>query len=344
MTPRERMNRAIEFGRPDRLPRMHSFWPGTQKRDPEGIDRIRTAYPDDMENWFTRTVWSPDNPFYRVGKYTDAWGCVWTNETWGVQGACFVHPLADWGDWPAYALPPCNGPAKARAVADEISEFGHDHYVIAGSPVPLFQKMINLRGFDELMIDLATEDPAFFILRDAMFEWFLESLEPVLHCECDGVFLADDWGTQTALMTSPDVFRRLFKPIYGEIFSRIRGAGKHVHFHSDGYVLDIVPDLVELGAHVINIEHPLMGERELGALAGGKVCFRTNVDSQHLLPFETPAQVRANVRDVVRHLATPEGGIIAYGECAPDVPLENYRAMLEAFQEEWPGKAAAPPG
>jgi uroporphyrinogen-III decarboxylase len=51
------------------------------------------------------------------------------------------------------------------------------------------------------------------------------------------------------------------------------------------------------------------------------------------MPFGTPAEVRAHVREVFAHLGTPAGGIIACGEISPDTPLENIRAMYQAFQD-----------
>ena len=68
----------------------------------------------------------------------------------------------------------------------------------------------------------------------------------------------------------------------------------------------------------------------------GRICFRTDIDRQNVLPFVTPAEVKAYVFRLFHDLGTPDGGIVACGEIAEDVPLENIRAMYEAFLEfEW---------
>jgi len=50
-------------------------------------------------------------------------------------------------------------------------------------------------------------------------------------------------------------------------------------------------------------------------------------------PFGSPAEVKEEVQRVFEACGTPDGGIIACGEVAPEVPLENIRAMYEAFRE-----------
>ena len=64
-----------------------------------------------------------------------------------------------------------------------------------------------------------------------------------------------------------------------------------------------------------------------------KVAFRTDIDRQQVLPFGSPAEVKEEVHRTFAACGTSTGGIIACGEIAPDVPLENIRAMYEAFAE-----------
>jgi len=336
MNSRERMIRSIEFQRPDRLPRMNSVWPKTRHLLGKAVDDLLAEFPDDTGNWFNRKVWNPDNPAYQPGDCTDAWGSVWHNTDDQHMGACFYHPLADWSNWSTYKLPPPNGDEEAEHIRNEIATMGHEHYVLSRAPVPIFQRMISIRGFDNVMVDLATGAKEGKLLLAALMEYQMEGLKAILRSQCDGVHVSDDWGSQTSLMISPELWRRIFKPVYARVFAAIHSAGKHVFWHSDGHTLAIIPDLIEIGVNVINVEHPLMGEHNVGAVARGCVCFRTYIDGQHVLPHGTPADVRVNVREVVHHLSNSAGGIIAYGELAPDVPLANWRAMMEAFLEFWP--------
>jgi len=65
----------------------------------------------------------------------------------------------------------------------------------------------------------------------------------------------------------------------------------------------------------------------------GHLCFRTDIDRQHVLPFGRPEDVKRHVHDPLEALGTPNGGIVASGELSFDVPLANIEAMYEAFLE-----------
>jgi hypothetical protein len=75
-----------------------------------------------------------------------------------------------------------------------------------------------------------------------------------------------------------------------------------------------------------------MDRDELRAYAG-RMCFRTDIDRQRVLPYVSPPEVKAYVDELFHDLGTREGGIVACGEISEDVPLENIRAMYEAFLE-----------
>ncbi len=65
-----------------------------------------------------------------------------------------------------------------------------------------------------------------------------------------------------------------------------------------------------------------------------RVAFRTDIDSQHVLPFGSPAEVRSEeVHRTFDACGSSKGGIIACGGIGPAVPLENVRTLYEAFHE-----------
>jgi uroporphyrinogen decarboxylase len=105
-----------------------------------------------------------------------------------------------------------------------------------------------------------------------------------------------------------------------------------VWFHSDGMIADIIPDLIELGVDVLNCQLGLFDREFLQGLAG-KICFRTDIDRQTLLPYASPREVKQYIFDLFHDIGTPEGGIVACGEISEDVPLDNIKAMYDAFVE-----------
>ena len=159
----------------------------------------------------------------------------------------------------------------------------------------------------------------------------------------DGLELADDWGHQHGLMLNPKTWRRIFKPCLAEMFKRVRDAGKAVWYHTDGHVNEILPDLIEIGADVINCQVKVVGHEWIAANVRGKVAIRTDIDCQRVLPFGSPAEVKEEVHRTFEACGTSNGGVVACGEVGPDVPLENIRALYEAFVEygTYPGRGVA---
>ncbi len=186
---------------------------------------------------------------------------------------------------------------------------------------------------ENFLVDIARESPEFYRLLDDMLAFNLAWLDNWIALDYEGLHFADDWGEQTRLMIKPDTWRRVFKPRYAEMFKKVRDAGMHVWYHTDGHANDILPDLVEIGVNVINCQVAAVGHDWIAENLRGEVAFRTDIDRQYVMPFGSPAEVKEEVHRTFEACGGPEGGIIACGEIAPDVPLENIRAMYEAFLE-----------
>jgi uroporphyrinogen-III decarboxylase len=190
--------------------------------------------------------------------------------------------------------------------------------------------MYYLHGFQATNEDMLLQPDLCARLRDLILEVILRRLNRLAELDgLDGVHFRDDWGTQRALLISPRRWRSFFKPAYRRMFDVVRRSGKHVWFHSDGVIDQIIPDLIQLGAHVLNPQCNCMPRHRLRRLIAGKVCLLGDLDRQWTLPYGRPADVRAAVRADVDTYSSPQGGLIARGEIAGDVPLENVEAMLD---------------
>ena len=205
-------------------------------------------------------------------------------------------------------------------------------YYARGGWLTFFEKLQQLHGFEATLEDLAMREPMIYRLRDDLLRFNLAWLDRWLAEDYQGVQFADDWGAQANMLVSPSMWRSFFKPVYAEMMGKVKKAGRHVWFHSDGYILPIIPDLIELGVDVLNCQSAVMGLDNLKQFAG-ELCFRTDIDRQHVLPFGRPEDVKRHVHEVFEALGTPRGGIVACGELSYDVPLANIEAMYEAFVE-----------
>ena len=108
-------------------------------------------------------------------------------------------------------------------------------------------------------MDLATQSPELTKLIDKIHQFFLEELNRWAQTDVDALFIMDDWGSQQSLLISPATWREVFKPLYKDYVSIAHSHNKKIFMHSDGYIVDIIPDLIELGIDAINSQIFCMG-------------------------------------------------------------------------------------
>jgi uroporphyrinogen decarboxylase len=332
---RERVFRAIEFRRPDRLPISHAVLPAAQIKYGRALDEILEEFREDF-GW----DYLPDlpvaefSPQYRQGLNRDDFGTVWRVEWTGICGIPVEWPIPDLERLAEYRWPSpfAAGPPAARHYGGHLA--GSDgRWYARGGWITYFEQLQQLRGMEAALMDVAAETPAFIRLLDDLLAFNLNWIDRWIALAYDGIHFGDDWGTQRSLLIRPAVWRRLFKPRYAEMFSRVKAAGKHVWFHSDGFVNDILGDLAEIGVDVVNFQVGVVGFDWTARHVRGRIAVRTDIDRQSVLPFGSPEQVREEVGRTFEACGTAEGGIIACGEVGPDVPLANIRAMYEAFRD-----------
>jgi uroporphyrinogen decarboxylase len=102
--------------------------------------------------------------------------------------------------------------------------------------------------------------------------------------------------------------------------------------------VEYIPDLVDNGIHILNPVQITAHDMEPASLKerfGEKVVFwGGGIDSQHVLPFATPEEVKSNVKRNMEAFK-PGGGYVFNNvhNIQADVPPENILAMYEAAYE-----------
>ena len=107
MNSRERVSKAIHFGKPDRPPIQHAILPCAQYQYGEALKKIIDAVHEDF-GWHLL----PDlpigklPPLYKKGTNMDDFGTVWLVEENGRCGIPKEYPIAeDWSNYKDYTLP-----------------------------------------------------------------------------------------------------------------------------------------------------------------------------------------------------------------------------------------------
>ena len=326
------MIKAVEYGSPDRVPNGCYALPASYNKHHGKLEKIFHRYPSDFHQFVTSwTTVASDSIPYRAGINTDPWGVTWRNLNPGIFGHVVEHPLADLERLEGYEPPDPSQLVDFREVERSIRLNNHDHYVL-GDSENFFERLHFLHGFEDTLIDLVRGKKELLRLIDLLFDIKMRFIERWLELDIDGIYFLDDWGTMQGLMINPVLWRRVFKPLYKEMFDKVHRSGRHVFLHSDGYVLDIILDLIEIGVDALNIQVKLMGIELLGERFAGKLCILADIDRQHILPFGSTGEVEEYVRHIIQALGSSSGGLISWGEVGPDVPLLNVDAMFSAFE------------
>ena len=142
----------------------------------------------------------------------------------------------------------------------------------------------------------------------------------------------DDLGMQRSLPISPQKWRKYLKPCFAELYGRCRDAGHWVYMHTDGHVVEIIPDLIECGVKVLNLQVGANGFDSLAETCKGKICVHLDLDRQQF-PFFTADDINDHVREAVERLGSPNGGLWLQAEIGPDVPLRNVETLCIALEK-----------
>ena len=345
MTARERVLAAIEFTGPDRCPVHHYIFPGGIWRHGQKLLDLTEKYPDDFGNVCIKRNIQPQEEGQDaedVVEWTDVWGTVWRRLRGYTSGEVLRPAIPDWDAWKTYELPPPPDERHYEQFAADVKR-RHPEEFVTGSFGGFFQLMQAMREPTNFYVDLAEDHEGLHELADALVERNLYSTERYLKAGVDCMSIGDDLGGQDRMLIHPEVWRRFFKPRYAKMFQMARDAGVHVWFHCDGWILEIIEDLIEIGVTVLNPQHPCMGTRRIGEICGGRICIRTDIDRQWVIPYGTPEDCVEAVKEAIEVFGNFNGGVILHGEVGQEVPCENIEAMYAACYEygkyplEWLG-------
>jgi hypothetical protein len=168
----------------------------------------------------------------------------------------------------------------------------------------------------------------------------LARIHQVVGERVDAVFVTGtDFGTQRGPFISRQVYRDLYMPFHKAVNDWIhRHTNWKTFIHSCGSVAALIPDFIEAGFDILNpvqVSAADMDPQQLKTRFGDRITFwGGGVDTQHLLPFGTPDQVRAQVRERIRIFGRGGGFVFnTIHNVQARVPAENLLALYEAVRE-----------
>ncbi len=343
MTPRENLLRAVRFERPERIPTFFyvneacwNHYPREMLR--EWIADHPLLFPDFQSAAGAAVpAYAPNQRADRP--YVDDWGCVWETAVDGITGTVTGHPLESWDAWDEWTPPDPAVRSGFGPVDWEEIRAGFDRDRAEGR-LPrgslrhghTFLLLCDLRGYENLIFDMADGDPRLGRLIERIEAFNLETVERFLKCGAEWIGYPEDLGMQRGPMLSPEHFRRYIRPSYERLMAPAREAGAVIHMHSDGDIRELADDLVEGGVEVINVQDLVNGIDWIAERFAGRICIDIDIDRQEITPRGTPEAVDALIREEVERLGSREGGLMMTYGLYPGVPPENVRAVMDAME------------
>jgi uroporphyrinogen decarboxylase len=357
---RDRVLTALNHQEPDRCPMQVSFTPEFAARleadlrlgghgihNPHGggnTYELERFLDEDM--LLTSVGWV--NGYYQDGyqgvdSYRDEWGVTWKTIEYqtrfgaGKYTEPHGHPLADDAALEAYTPPDPSRPELYADAKRTLRAFQDEYWIVGVTPTTIFESAWALRGYEQLMIDMASDPARANCVLDFPFHYHKAVTQTLVRMGVDMIWLGDDVGAQTSMLISPKMWRTYLKPRMAELIASLREINPRIKiaYHTDGVVYPIIPELIEIGIDVLNPIQPLaMDPVKLKNEYGDALCFWGSMDIQRTLPYGTPEGVAQEVR--LRLDTIGRGGGLIIGpthNLQLDTPLENFWAMINTIKQ-----------
>lgn len=307
----------------------------------------RGVFPLTSHNWDVYSKLKDEGNYF---VYFDEWGFTHHFPKKGYWFSLVKHSMDkidfdNEGIIENYPWPDAGNKQRFAGMREKAIQFRNQDKIVMtkGLCAGLFEMHQRVRGMENAMLDPflfpVNSDKLVGKLADLKIE-FWDSLLDEIGDVVDIVGEGDDYGTQQSQLISPDQFREYYKPHFTRLLKFIRGKAPNVKllFHSCGNVRPIIPDMIEMGVDLLNPVHitatgmePVQLKKDFGK---DIVFWGGGVDTQHILPVGTPAQVKEDVKRNIEALA-PGGGFVfcTVHNIQAEVPPQNIMAMIEALRE-----------
>lgn len=347
MKPRERFLTALEHGVPDAIPiydmgvdeelvlrimgaREYSLELGVKCLRWLGLDAV-TAWPET----FPVTHFKDEKG--RRG-YVDEWGrkriVTEDGTVWYAGGV-----IATREDFESWAWPDPNVPERYVNVK-RVLELSGDMAVVGFVGGPLERAALG-RSHERFLADVHA-DPSFVVdhMRKVCDYW-IEVGKIEVELGVDALVLADDYAYKTGPFFSPETFKRLVLPLLKREVSAFKKLGVRVIHHSDGYIVPLLPLLIEAGVDAVHSLEPAAGV-DIGWVKekyGDRLVLVGNIDCDTLLPSAPPHEVGRVVGETIAKAGRDGGYILSSSNSLHKAcRVENVLAMvLEAKKWRYEG-------
>ncbi|MBM7582139.1 uroporphyrinogen decarboxylase [Caldicoprobacter guelmensis] len=202
----------------------------------------------------------------------------------------------------------------------------------------IYETAWQIRGYEQFLMDMILNPEICEFILDKICERNMKVAQAAARAGVDWLTIGDDVANERTLMFSIEHWRRFMKPRWAKVIKAAKDIKPdiQVDYHSDGNIMDIIPELIEIGVTILNpIQPECMDPIEVKRKYGKHLVLKGTVGTQSTMPFGTPDEVKRVVRERKRTLGY-DGALILEPThvLEPDVPIENVIAFVEACKEK----------
>ncbi len=343
MTPRQRVLAVFEGQLPDRVPMWcgssQEFWAKCKsqlKLDDEGL---RERFHDDFRRVLARYA----GPEIALKHPQAASRTVFGVERHGMgYGQPLAHPLAGatLEQVHQYAWPDPQW-MDVSHIRPEARAWAGKYAILGGDWSPFFHDAIDLMGMEGLYLGMYDHPEAVDAMMTHIVDYYAAVSRRIFEAAADAIdifFIANDLGSMTGPLLSPDMFERFILPHTRRLIELGHEYGLYVQMHCCGGFAELIPMLVDAGLDALHSVQPScrgMDLRKLKADFGDRIVFNGAIDSHRVLIDGTPETVIRDTREVL-DIMMGGGGFIAgasHDTILEETPVENVLAMFDTIED-----------
>lgn len=268
-------------------------------------------------------------------------------DNWGVHRRYIEHESGGYWDYCDFPLKDADEETVARWPMPSPDDHDVSHvregcqqlkeYAVT---LHCFGDLINgngmLRGMEQTLVDLITDDPAGLLLADRHFAIQMEVARRTLEAAAGGIdilWLGEDLGTQNSPIISMEIFKKHIRPRYQELVDLAKAYGAKTMIHTCGCSSWAYEDFIEMGIDAVDTLQPEatnMSPSYLKQTFGGRLVFHGCISTAGPVAYGTVDDVVRYCRETLDIMMPGGGYCFAPTHSLQDnSPTENVVAMYE---------------
>ncbi len=218
-----------------------------------------------------------------------------------------------------------------------VEGFQRHGYPVIGYSGSIYEWSWWLRGMEQFMVDTLVNPEIAKAIVDKVSGFTARLAMENAAAGFDVLAFYDDAGSQAGMQISPTLWRSLVKPAWKRVLDAVRDRypSTTFFFHSCGNITDIVPDIVELGFHILHpIQPECMDVASLKKISGDRIVLCATLGAQRTMSLSSAEEVRRETVRIMDTIGADRRCIICpSNRIQPETPWENVLTFVSTARQ-----------